>query len=730
LRNCKNGAAAQGGSAKQKEDTFMNLIKRKVCPGNNCRYFLKISLLLLLLPALLFNYACSPPGSYSQNELEEPPVEPIVTGLESTGDDMLLRGRFSVVNPEMKIFSLAVSNSGRDILFSSDDRAVHMLDDHGRLKWEVVFEGLPVAAELSDSGYYTAVGTDDGKVHFLQKEGQILWEKSFTGAVEQIAFSPEGNFLAVAIKDESGSYRLYGLDRWGSLLWERETGPVVQLYLLTENNKLYYLEKNQEGEQEQSTFTALKNGELLWNKKASAADVSGNEEFAVLYNNNILYFYSLEDEAAPRVLWSYPLGVEISLLELTEKGEHILAYSAFPSTGSNLFAFHWEGSLFWEKKIPSGSLLQISRSGKRIVASSWQEYSEDFSSVLVFNKNGDILQETEMASRIEKISLSRYGNILALAGDEGNIFIMDIPSADFLQETESPEDAPEAGKELYSPVTFTSLAEELYITLYFYDESATRLVPVSRSIKNTPQVLQAAVNELVKGPRRLSGLSRTIPKDAVIEVTCEEGIAFVDLPEELNQLGDPRQIKGIIDSLVLTISQFPSVEGIRFLVEGKEERLFGAGGFKIDGVFPSRPPGKNKTMLYLPYRSGGRYFLLPREAVQLGDKFNTPGDLLKILLEESRRFLPVAPELKEIKASKEEIILDWDASFQQLFPPEGTPEEKTLAALFLDSILLTLGNNYQQNRVVIYVEGEPWKPPSGYPSPVMEFSYPFYINPE
>jgi hypothetical protein len=172
------------------------------------------------------------------------------------------------------------------------------------------------------------------------------------------------------------------------------------------------------------------------------------------------------------------------------------------------------------------------------------------------------------------------------------------------------------------------------------------------------------------------------------------------------------------------------VEGIRFLVEGKEERLFGAGGFKIDGVFPSRPPGKNKTMLYLPFRSGGRYFLLPREAVQLGDKFNTPGDLLKILLEESRQFLPVAPELKEIKASKEEIILDWDASFQKLFPAEGTPEEKTLAALFLDSILLTLGSNYQQNRVVIYVEGEPWKPPSGYPSPVMEFSYPFYINPE
>ena len=168
------------------------------------------------------------------------------------------------------------------------------------------------------------------------------------------------------------------------------------------------------------------------------------------------------------------------------------------------------------------------------------------------------------------------------------------------------------------------------------------------------------------------------------------------------------------------------MEGIRFLVEGKEERLFGAGGFKIDGAFPSRFPGKNKTMLYLPFRSGGRYFLLPREAVQLGDKFNTPGDLLKILLEESRQFLPVAPELKEIKASKEENYsgLGW-LPFQKLFPAEGTPEEKTLATLF--------GFNPADPRQQLSAK------PCGYlrrgtshgnrlqvtPLPVMEFSYPF-----
>jgi len=696
-------------------------VNRKAQGGKNNALFLKVPAFLLLL-MLLFSTACSPRLPYS----EEAPIEPVVTGLENSGGDMLLRGRFSVVNPEMKVYSLAVSSSGGDILFSSEARSVYMLDDQGRLQWEVVFEGLPVAAELSGSGDYLAVGTDLGKVYFLQQDGKTLWEKSFAGAVERLALSPGGNFLAVSVKDESGSHRLYGLAQGGTQLWERETGPLLQLNLLTEKNELYYLEKNQVG----STFVALKNGELLWEEKAAMADVSGDGEYAVLYSEGLLYFYALEEKTYPRLLWRHSLSLEISLLELAEGGERLLAYSSFPGGDSNLFVFGREGFLLWEKKIPSGSLLQASRFGERIVASSWQEYSEDFSKVVVMDRNGETLQEIEMASRIEKLSLSRDGTILALAGSEGNIFILDIPVAVFTQETEPAGDSPEHGKELYRPVAFTKSGEELYITLYFYDEYAARLVPVSRSVKNSTQLLQTAVNELVKGPRRSSGLSRTIPKDTNIKVSNQDGIALIDLPEELSQQGDLRRIKGIIDSLVLTVSQFPSVKGVRFLVEGKETRTFGAEGFIIDGVFPSRPPAKSRTMLYLPYRSGARYFLLPREAVQLGNNYNTAADLLQIVLEESRRFLPVVPELKAIKSTKEEMILDWDSSFHKLFPPEGSAEEKTLAALFLDSILLTLGSNYQQSRLVFHVEGEPWEPPLGYPPPVLQFRYPFYINPE
>lgn len=702
---------------KKKKDFF----RRNACLGGACVCIPGTWAFVLLL-LLLLSSACAPSIPYSQ----ESPIEPVVTGLENTGGDMLLRGRFSVMNPEMKIYALALSGSGKEILFSSDARSVNMLDNQGRLKWEAAFQGLPVVAELDANGYYIAVGTDQGKVYFLHYNGRTSWEKSFEGVVEQMALSRDSECLAVSIKEGNSAYKLYLFDQWGTLLWEKETGPLLQLDLLSED-KLYYLEKGPEG----NSLAALKNGEILWTEKASAADISGNGEFAVIYSGNVLYFYNLEPkgETSPLLMWRHSLSTEISSLNLTEKGEHILAYSSFPGVGSNLFLFHKDGFLLWEKKIPSGAYIQTSRYGERIVASSWQEYSEDFSRVLVLDRDGHTLQEIEMASRIEKIALSSDGNILALAGNEGNIFILDMPAADFSQEIETGEDL-EQGKELYRPVTFTKSGEELYLTLYFYDDYALHLVPVSRSVKTTDQVLQAAVNELVKGPRRLSGLSRTIPKDAGIKVIFEDGIALIDLPEELNRLGDSRQVTGIIDSLVLTASQFSSVEGIRFLVEGKKAQAFGAGGFMINGVFPSRPPAKSKTMLYLPYRSGERYFLLPREAVRLGNKYNTPEDLLRILLAESRRFLPLVPEPRTIKVMREEIILDWDSSFIKLFPPEGSLEEKALATLFLDSILLTLGSNFQLNSIVLYVEGEPWKPPFGYPSPVLEFKYPFYINPE
>jgi spore germination protein GerM/outer membrane protein assembly factor BamB len=676
-----------------------------------------LTLLLILV------CACSPPQSTLKGEA---PVEPVVSGLENFGEALLLKGSFSIINPETKIYGLFLSSSGRDIFFSSDARSVNMLDDQGHLRWEVFLEGLPISAVLTPDGRLAAVGTDQGKVYCLDNDGHILWEKSFQGQVEQVALAPDGDCLAVSLQEEGGQFKLCLFEQWGTTLrWEKETGPLEDLRLLPED-RLAYLEKNEE----ESTLVLLEEGKVFWQAPASQTAFSENGGFVALFNAGFLNFYQLEQNSPPRLLWTKPTDIEVSSLILTEKGKRLLAYSTFPGTGNNLFVFNQEGTLLWEKKIPGGSLLQTSRHGEKIVASSWQEYSENFSKLLIFDSDGKTLQELEVAIRIEKLAASREGNTLALAGNDGHIFILDLadPNASPAEKSAVGGDAEQQG-ELYRPAVFQRTAGEYYLTLYFYDEHALHLIPVSRKVKNTPELLQTAVNELVKGPSRFSGLSRTLPKDAGIKVCLEQGIATVDLPGVLNRLGGSTQVLGIIDSLLLTISQFSAVEGIQFFIDGEKASVFGAEGLSIEHVY-ARRSSAGKTMLYLPYRSGERYYLLPREMVSLGSKSSRQGDLLKILLEENKRFLPEVPELKNFTAEGEQIILDWGPSLKELFPWKGTPEDKARAALFLDSLLLTLGSNFHCKSVVHLVEGQRWVPPSGYPSLYQEFKYPFYLNPE
>lgn len=699
---------------------FIKKDDKIIFPPGKISFYLKQALILLLLSVLLLSSACTPKAPSSQDA----PVEPVVSGLESSGD-LFLRGRFSVVNPEMTVHALAISSSGKEIIFSLDSRSINMLDDQGHLMWEFISDGIPVCADLTSDGRYVAVGTDLGKLSFLRNDGHVLWEIPLEGRPSHLVLDPEGDCLAVSIEEEDG-YMLYYIDKWGTLLRKMKTDMILDLKFLP-GGELYYLEKGDDT----NKLVLLSREDVLLEEEALLASVSSCGNFAVTYTGDLLKFFSLGETASPTLLSSYSINIEISWLDITERGEQVLAYSAFSGGSNNFFAFHKDGYVLWKKRIPDGSLLQTSFDGERILVSSWQEYSDDFSMVLVLDKSGNTLQKIEMASRIEKMALAGDGTILALAGSDGNIFILDIPAPGMrYDEMEIAGDSEEDG-EIYRPVVFERSGDEFYLTLYFYDEHAVHLIPVNRNVKRTLGVLQVAVNELVKGPRFHSGLSRTIPKGMTIDVAQKEGLAEISLPEALNRLGGASQITGIIDSLLFTVSQFASVEGIRFLVDGQYSESFGAEGFVIGQVFPPRHPLANKRMLlYLPYRSGERYYLLPREAIQLGGKFNTPDDLIRVLLEESSSFLPEVPELNKITVLPEEIVLDWGPSFKKLFPPGENPKEKALADLFLDALLLTLTNNLEPDQLVFLVEGEEWNPPSEYSPLNRTIKRPFYINPE
>jgi outer membrane protein assembly factor BamB len=678
-----------------------------VCKQSSARgKGLHLFITLFFTLVLLLMAACNPAAPNSTSGV---PVEPIVADQEGINSDAVLKGRFSIINPEMNIYALDVSSSGSDILFSSDTGSVSMLDDHGRLRWEIFLEGLPTFALLTTDGNFAAVGTDKGKVFLLDNKGQIIWKEELDGIIELLSVAPGGEYLAVSLeKEQKNILRLY--DRFGNLIWERFTAPLLKINLFA-TGELYYLEK---GEKNNTLLALDDRGGELWSLPLSQVSFSSCGYFAVAGVGEQIYYYSLKEEDEPAVLWNVSPGAEITWFGLTENGENVVAYSA-PSCGSsNLFAYDKSGTLLWERKIPAGALLQVSRFGRRIVATSWQEYSEDFSKVLVLDAGGETLQELEMTSRINKMAFSDDGSILALAGSDGNIFVLDIS----VPVTEKNGDEAQE-KSLYSQVIMGNPAGEQYLTLYFYDEQALHLIPVNRNIKATANIIQMAVDELIKGPCRLSGLSRTIPKDAAINATFEDGIASIELPEELTRLFSPAQKAGIIDSLLLTISQFSFVNEVRFIIGGEETKIFSPRRLEKEGM-----------LFFIPHRVGERYYLLPREVVKLKDKINTPDSLVNTLLDEYRVFFPELPQVKKVYIKSDEIILDWDSSFRNIFFTEAGAERRELVALIVDSLLLTLAGNLEPPRLQFFVEGVPWMPPAEYAHLNLELKRPFYINPE
>ena len=698
------------------------LVNRKIS------VFFSFPAICLLLMALLVLVAVAAGCGRGVSHSEEAPVEPIVAGHDN-GEDELLLGRFTVVNPEMAIYALAVSGSGKEILFSSDARAVSMLDDEGRLIWEAFFDGNPVDTAITSLGDYIAVGTDLGKLFFYSGEGRKVWESSIEGAISQIALSSGGEYLAAAAYDEEEDRDvLYFFSKWGQLLWEKETAPIDDLYLFPWG-EIYVVEERED----KKYLMALSEEEIMWEEEVDRVSFSENGRYFAAYHEGGLHYYYIRGDS-PELLWSYSMEQEADWLGITERGEHVIAYSTFAGGEDNLFFLDKEGELLWQKRIPGGALLQHSQGAEKIVASSWQEFSEDFSKVMVIDPEGDIVQEVEMASRIEKIALSDAGGVLALAGSDGNIFILGISTPRMVRA--AGEEVNGDNGAMYHSVAFDEEENEQFVTLYFYDERGMQLLPVNRRVNEPENLIQSAVEELVKGPRRLSGLSRTIPKDTSLEVAVEDNLVYLDLPLELNRLAGSAQASGMIDSLLLTVSDFPEVDGVSFLLDGEPAEVFGKEELPLERVFSPRHLAEGEPKIYLPYFSGARYYILPREAESvsgLTGRNDSAEDMVEVILEESRRFSALVPELRGVRITGNEIVLDWESGFEELFPGEEegiSPEQKALLELLVDAILLTLAENFAPDELVFEVEGRRWSPPDVELELQTKLQRPFYINPE
>lgn len=132
--------------------------------------------------------------------------------------------------------------------------------------------------------------------------------------------------------------------------------------------------------------------------------------------------------------------------------------------------------------------------------------------------------------------------------------------------------------EVMSDVTAQVPKEKLAVKLYFANGEG-KLAIEERKIEKEEGIGRATLGELLKGPKQ-KGLKRVLPENLAVHAVNvkPDGRCIVDLSQELQDVMGTANERLAIYSIVDTISQFPSVDNVTFLVNGEPIRS-GISGF-------------------------------------------------------------------------------------------------------------------------------------------------------
>lgn len=148
---------------------------------------------------------------------------------------------------------------------------------------------------------------------------------------------------------------------------------------------------------------------------------------------------------------------------------------------------------------------------------------------------------------------------------------LDLPSTEPTPGYPGPQ--PSSGASSPAP----SAAATTTVRAYFFLGSFTGdagLVPVLREIPKTQQVGAAALQALIAGPNVAElgaspAMYTDVPEDTkFLGLTIEDGIATVDLSKEFEAGGDARSLVGRAAQVVYTLTQFPTIHGVQFEMDG------------------------------------------------------------------------------------------------------------------------------------------------------------------
>lgn len=132
----------------------------------------------------------------------------------------------------------------------------------------------------------------------------------------------------------------------------------------------------------------------------------------------------------------------------------------------------------------------------------------------------------------------------------------------------------------------TAVSGDDTTTLRVYFTRNEQICAATRIIPKTQEVGAAAMKALLAGPtaeEKQAGMVSTIPeRTTFLGLDVDNGIATVDLSKEYESGGGSLSMFMRLAEVVFTLTQFPTVEGVNFKLDGQPIEVLGGEGIIID----------------------------------------------------------------------------------------------------------------------------------------------------
>ncbi len=157
-------------------------------------------------------------------------------------------------------------------------------------------------------------------------------------------------------------------------------------------------------------------------------------------------------------------------------------------------------------------------------------------------------------------------------------------------------------------------------TVVYYQDGDGYLVPVQKQVSKQDGIAKATLSMMVKDAHNdmeaaKLGLSTVIPEGTQFDLNIANGKARVDVSKEALAAVDAEQEANMVSAVVYTLTEFPTVKEVEFLIDGQKRSKL-THGTDVSGVFhreslnlesvdsTATMAGANQVQLYFPSENG------------------------------------------------------------------------------------------------------------------------------